>query len=888
MEWTNSAREELDKYFDQIRPNLQATGADPAEVLDDIRRHIDEELTALKLEIVTAEDVKRVVLKMGLPGLSSHPVSNKPPELNSLLSKSTGILSDSIILIFGVILPAAAFGIELITHMCGRTFFDPIPTVWHCILAGFVPLSSLLVWLAIKRNKYSYIRILGFVNAVAIGISFFYTLLYLPLLPLAAIAILIYGLGLLPMAPLAAFTNALILRRRLRKASQSLGCAKAFGLWRGVALGIGLLIIIEMPSAITRLGLEMAKSESPAASLRGIKLLRAAGNQDSMLRLCYQRSGRSTDLISFVFSLRDPIVPNEARTIFYRVKGIPFNSLPAPALSSRGEGDFFNAWDFDFDENQGGNAVAGVLKGLSLGSSRIDTSIDANAVLAYTEWTVEFQNKAEIEQEARAQIDLPPNGIVSRLTLWINGEEREAAFAGRGKVRDAYQKVVERRRDPVLVTTSGTNRILMQCFPVPPRGGTMKVRIGISSPLILRDTTKGYYQLPHIIERNFKIASDLTHSVWVEAKNPIQSDNKCFVSEQPKKEFFALRGALKDADMTKSETIISAARAPENLRAWTPDPLSHGAQVIKQEIIEKETDTPGHVVIVIDGSNSLKDFSSSIIHAIQSIPKQITPLLIIASDEATDDQSPVRSIDLAGSPNLDDVLDKSKFVGGQDNVPALLKAWEEASSREHGVILWVHGPQPILMKSVEELRQRWERRTGGPKIVELPVVYGPNRILEQLDGVPYVESMPRLADVKSDLAFLFSNYSSAHRNLDFKREKVGSKIFSASAAKETSSHLARLWAYDEVMRLVSLKGKMPPNGAILVAANYHIVTPVSGAVVLENRQQYAAAGLDPANPSTVPTIPEPRVWLLVAAVAALLLLLPLVRKIQCVLIKSQT
>jgi hypothetical protein len=67
--------------------------------------------------------------------------------------------------------------------------------------------------------------------------------------------------------------------------------------------------------------------------------------------------------------------------------------------------------------------------------------------------------------------------------LWVNGEEREAAFAGRSQTREAYQKVaIQQRRDPVLVTTAGPDRVQMQCFPVPPNGGLMKIRIGITAP----------------------------------------------------------------------------------------------------------------------------------------------------------------------------------------------------------------------------------------------------------------------------------------------------------------------------------------------------------------------------------------------------------------------
>lgn len=45
---------------------------------------------------------------------------------------------------------------------------------------------------------------------------------------------------------------------------------------------------------------------------------------------------------------------------------------------------------------------------------------------------------------------------------------------------------------------------------------------------------------------------------------------------------------------------------------------------------------------------------------------------------------------------------------------------------------------------------------------------------------------------------------------------------------------------------------------------YQLVTPVSGAVVLETQQQYVPTGLTPVDPQTVPAIPEPGTWALLA------------------------
>jgi hypothetical protein len=61
------------------------------------------------------------------------------------------------------------------------------------------------------------------------------------------------------------------------------------------------------------------------------------------------------------------------------------------------------------------------------------------------------------------------------------------------------------------------------------------------------------------------------------------------------------------------------------------------------------------------------------------------------------------------------------------------------------------------------------------------------------------------------------------------------------------------------------------------------VTPVSGAVVLETKQQYDESRLTPVSPATVPTIPEPHEWVLaLIACAALLWLARQARQRQMV------
>ena len=84
-----------------------------------------------------------------------------------------------------------------------------------------------------------------------------------------------YGFGLVPLAPLFSLVCALVLRRRLRGLREESG--RLPGLWPGLALGVATLAVLALPMIITKVGLQMAASDSPAESQRGIRWLRRLG-----------------------------------------------------------------------------------------------------------------------------------------------------------------------------------------------------------------------------------------------------------------------------------------------------------------------------------------------------------------------------------------------------------------------------------------------------------------------------------------------------------------------------------------------------------------------------------------------------------------------------------
>src|SRR6185369_7920912 len=123
----------------------------------------------------------------------------------------------------------------------------------------------------------------------------------------------------------------------------------------------------------------MATAAEAESRQTGIRWLRAIGDEKLLRQLCYSRSGMSTDFIGMLFNLGDPITPDAARKVYYRVTGTPFNDLPAPPRQN------WREWRWDSDA--GGSAVGSRLSGVGLAASRIDGSVDADASLAYLEWT---------------------------------------------------------------------------------------------------------------------------------------------------------------------------------------------------------------------------------------------------------------------------------------------------------------------------------------------------------------------------------------------------------------------------------------------------------------------------------------------------------------------
>ncbi len=876
--WTASARQTLEGHLARLREGLASTGADPVEVAEDLRRHIDEELAHRRIDVVTTGDVETILQRLGLPDSPAAKNGHDVPARADVGER--GEPADSplapprrkgrwFLLFFGVVLPMVTLAIELATHMCAATFFDPIPGLLDVMLVAAVPATNFWVWRSVRSGRLpsAGCRWLGAASAFSLLTAAYYAVLYGPLTPVAAIAVIFFGWGLLPLSPLFAFFAAWRLRVLAGRIPGVEGQGGLRGWGPGLAFALLALVAVVLPPVLTRHWSQVAVGDDPGAAAEALRHLRAWGHERTLLADCYDLTRRSRDNPMRDFHAQGVPVPMEmARTVYFRVTGMAYNELPPPrfVLGGKVRGIF---GDSEWDGAQGGPEVGGRVPGLSVAQSRIDGLVDADAGWAYTEWVLEFKNVAAREHEARAQIALPPGGVVSRVTLWVNGEEREAAFAGSADVRAAYEKVVRvYRRDPILVTHAGEDRVLMQCYPVPPNGGTMKVRLGITAPVELDDAATALVRWPRFIERNFTTPSALQHSVWLQSAQALRATHPALVQDQSKPGVFALHGAVPDADLGSPATLVRLARSARPQAAWVADPQPDVAgQFIRQELTETPARRPPRVVLVVDGSKRMADALPAIARALPQIPAGVELSLLLARDDVEEFSGPVHVTDPAWLGELAGRLPRVRAAGGQDNLPALARAWVLAREKPGSVVVWIHGAQPVETATLEQLNQRllWANSAGqGPDFYDLQVVDGANRLASSVALLAPVHSLPRFGSTEEDLKRLFTRWRGEGTIWQWTRQRLeDGSMPEANRGSKSSKHLARLWARDEVDRRVAARQR---DEAVRIAARHQLVTAVSGAVVLESKQQFDEAGLKAADPLTAPTVPEPGVTALLA------------------------
>jgi len=723
------------------------------------------------------------------------------------------------VIILGILLPLAAVAVELLTDF-SRSFVDTLPTPWHLLLVLLVPTGLFASWRGIDTGQFRFARPLSWWTGFVAAIALLYSALFAPML-LLAIPGVILVLPVVVFAPV----SSLWIAFKLARCWSRLPGARRF-LWLGFAGGMAVLLVLASPELGARVGATLASSSSPGRREFGYRILAAEPVQRQLsLSASSNRLGSVDSLISLL-SLRGPLGQSEARRLHYLATGAPADS---PAT---------NRWD-RWQQSRGATFPPQGAGTVNLQSSRIDGSIDARSAVSYLEWTLVLHNPGAVRQEGTLEILLPRGAVVSRATLWIAGVEREAAFGESGQVRQAYQSVVNARRDPLLVTTHGADYISVRCFPIEPQSD-MQFRLGISVPLEPEANGNGaVLRLPAIVDGSLSDPGHSRHWVWLESRSEIES-----LSPE-------LHAGFHDGAYEVSGSLTgnrpAAARVPgiEWAPVWTaawPTAKEEPPSAVLQEFAVQPLQAPRRLEILVDASATNEPFRRELERAIGEIPRDIVAEVTQITREGTSPWPPA-----------------GPWTGGVDPAFELHQALRRALVHPESAVVWIAGNQP-LPSAPDFLRQPLER-AGRRNLLYILNAGSINTIVSSLEALDSVRTISSVSP-GDDLRKLFADWRSGQQSRVPVRRLVSLNGLDPQA--QGSPHIARLWAAEQVAAMAHRHRQ----DAVTLGTKYHIVTPLTGAVVLETAAQYQQNGITPAS-EHIPSLPEPETWaLLLAGVAS--------------------
>jgi hypothetical protein len=761
----------------------------------------------------------------------------------------------------GVILPTIALLFETNFHFCAHNFFDPFPTASHVVLFGLIPLSNFLVWLGTRRDLSNHYAFMSLASGMAMGVSCLYSLMFLPLTPISCFFALALGFGLLGLAPLLSVPCNLIAGKTVCHLAERKGTyfnAHQFE-HVGHMIILVMVIAIELPSTLTRINIAKAADANVIESSSGINWLRRYGSQEVLLRSCYERSGKATDILGSLYESAHHTTLDQNRRVFFKVTGKPYNSVPIPKAARAtilhtgvvSDPADLNAGvddEFDIDTDIAGEAVSGVARGLAISQSEITGKVDSRAALATLTWSFDFSNDSKFNREARAKILLPPHAVTTKATLTINNVERDATIMVRSTARARYKKAVMEHKDPLLVSTCGSDQILVQCYPVKP-GETVKVKLQIAAPMTMAQNKQATLMLPAFLERNFQVDLPIKVNIksnelltagalksTAEAVPPANEVTTDLVKPDETEPSYILTGDMQNSQLADFGIVISAPRnTNKTITSYTGNELP-GQYKITRFLRPASYNKVKSLIILVDGSASMQSSFVPIAEALKQLPSNLYAQVKVVGDQTYELYPGLAE---GGSGDLlkaADTLKAMKAEGGQDDSAALTDALPLAAMTQNMSVLWIHAAQPLTTGAARV--KKCLKMTDRPLLFDMQVLAGPNELLNGVNSQKTLVRVERTGDLKTDLISFFKACSFNGKTLE---ESAPEYAFTQNATENNidtgalpvDKRLAQIWANEKIAQDLedpAMKGSPEPG---ILAEAFQIISPVSSAIVTE-------------------------------------------------------
>ena len=273
IEWTESAKAAWTAHEEQLQVRLEDSEADPQEVAQDVRSHIEEEAHKAGLRVIDAAWLESLLRRMEDQEASSS--RKRTQETHAKIRfreslKQTGVWTQfrrGTLWFTAVIWPTITLMFELSTRLCSGYWFDPMPTLLHVLLLGLVPMGNAWVLWKLAKNPDPIGPWHRAVIAFNTGTSLLYTLMFAPAIPISFMLTIVYGMGLFPITPLVTFLAGLRLWKHMRAAQVQPSRPWTLG-WSMVA-AFACLLALESPYFLTRLGLRWGRHRSQSTRTLG-------------------------------------------------------------------------------------------------------------------------------------------------------------------------------------------------------------------------------------------------------------------------------------------------------------------------------------------------------------------------------------------------------------------------------------------------------------------------------------------------------------------------------------------------------------------------------------------------------------------------------------------
>ena len=730
---------------------------------------------------------------------------------------------------FGVVLPifATVFAVMMGFEGIWRSFLlHPVEIFIESAAILSLPFANYKCWSSIYHNDQRRPMRLGLLNGVASGVALISFVVAASALALQYPLIdSVNGLnhsvkfGALLVASALSLAVSIYLTNALRRSKITRDAQMRSVLYSlaGSGLALAAFAIAEARPVQIRVAESMALADEISEKETGLRILRTLNAEREIKMNC---ADPHTSGLAGMFL---PLGGDAERRLYFAATGKPYRDRQSDmSLMSN---DYLRR-----------HVVGAPVDGLSLHRSAIHGELHPNSLSSSLNWTFVFKNRTYTDQQARAEIAIPEGAVISDLTLWVNGKPQSGAFSATESARsdssNPISKVIwtdEKQSLPVLITDLGRGRYLLQASPVPGRG-ELKVSVSITEPLKIDGSSKASLGIPHFIDTNFALTGK--HQLGLRCDQAMQSTLKSITPAVTADGASTLTGELAEADISNSTFSVRLEKAQGFQRSLAADSFAGG--YIVQERKERTVTAPKHLVVVVDASERMKKHAGEVAAALKKIPSGITTSVLLAGDK--DDAKPV-SLDEALK-----FLKEENFVGGQDNLHGIVSAAELAGASSGGAVMWIHGPQPGFNDEMYIVAPY----AAAPKFYELALddcLTDANEFFKNHREIGPFTALERGGPLQDDLEAFFSKWAPGAKETVIDSHRVAEvpatpELFKGfSPAKPENKEVAILKASGEVRQLIA-KGKL--DEAARMGIRYHIVTPVSGAVVTQN--QVASSG----------------------------------------------